>query len=106
MCIRDSCSQDNRGHPAGATQAGGPADGRPSDGVWASGGAEGDEWHSEADAGHDGPDGKIVFQIKELLDTRVRPAVAQDGGDITFHGFEVGGKGAAGVMIVRNASDC
>ena len=41
-------------------------------------------------AGHDGPDGAIVAQIKELLDTRVRPAVAQDGGDITFHGFERG----------------
>ena len=35
-------------------------------------------------------DGEIVGQIKELLDTRVRPAVAQDGGDITFHGFEDG----------------
>ena len=41
-------------------------------------------------AAHDGPDGDIVRQIKELLDTRVRPAVAQDGGDITFHGFERG----------------
>ncbi len=41
-------------------------------------------------ADHDGPDGEIVNQIKELLDTRVRPAVAQDGGDITFHGFERG----------------
>jgi len=41
-------------------------------------------------AAHDGPDGEIVGQIKELLDTRVRPAVAQDGGDITFHGFERG----------------
>jgi len=41
-------------------------------------------------AAHDGPDGEIVNQIKELLDTRVRPAVAQDGGDITFHGFERG----------------
>ena len=39
---------------------------------------------------HDGPDGEIVNQIKDLLDTRVRPAVAQDGGDITFHGFERG----------------
>ena len=35
-------------------------------------------------------DDEIVQQIKELLDTRVRPAVAQDGGDITFHGFEKG----------------
>ena len=39
---------------------------------------------------HEGPDGDIVKQIKELLDTRVRPAVAQDGGDITFHGFDRG----------------
>lgn len=37
-----------------------------------------------------GDDAEIVNQIKELLDTRVRPAVAQDGGDITFHGFERG----------------
>ena len=47
----------------------------------------------EAEAGHaahDGPDAEIVGQIKELLDSRVRPAVAQDGGDITFHGFERG----------------
>ena len=35
-------------------------------------------------------DTEVVSQIKELLDTRVRPAVAQDGGDITFHGFEDG----------------
>ena len=41
-------------------------------------------------AAHDGPDSGIVDQIKELLDTRVRPAVAQDGGDITFHGFDRG----------------
>jgi len=37
-----------------------------------------------------GEDDEIVQQIKELLDTRVRPAVAQDGGDITFHGFDQG----------------
>ncbi|MEM9584604.1 MAG: NifU family protein [Pseudomonadota bacterium] len=41
-------------------------------------------------AEHSGEDGEIVGQIKELLDTRVRPAVAQDGGDITFHGFDRG----------------
>ncbi len=41
-------------------------------------------------AAHEGEDGAIVEQIKELLDTRVRPAVAQDGGDITFHGFDRG----------------
>ena len=43
-----------------------------------------------AHAEQDGPDGDIVRQIKELLETRVRPAVAQDGGDITFHGFDRG----------------
>jgi Fe-S cluster biogenesis protein NfuA len=35
-------------------------------------------------------DKEIVSTIKELLDTRVRPAVAQDGGDITFHGYREG----------------
>lgn len=38
----------------------------------------------------DEEDDEVVAQIKELLDTRVRPAVAQDGGDILFHGFEDG----------------
>ncbi len=42
------------------------------------------------DTGDEGPDSDIVRRIKELLDTRVRPAVAQDGGDITFHGYEEG----------------
>ena len=35
-------------------------------------------------------DDEVVAQIKELLETRVRPAVAQDGGDIIFHSFEDG----------------
>lgn len=35
-------------------------------------------------------DDEIVTQIKELLETRVRPAVAQDGGDIVFHDFKEG----------------
>ncbi|TFF25438.1 NifU family protein [Jiella endophytica] len=35
-------------------------------------------------------DEKTVATIKELLETRVRPAVAQDGGDITFRGFKDG----------------
>ena len=45
--------------------------------------AAGDEFFAEEDA-------EIVATIKELLDTRVRPAVAQDGGDITFQGFRDG----------------
>ena len=38
----------------------------------------------------DAKDGEIVATIKELLETRVRPAVDNDGGDITFRGFEDG----------------
>ena len=37
-----------------------------------------------------GEDSELVTQIKELIDTRVRPAVAQDGGDIVFQSFEEG----------------
>jgi Fe-S cluster biogenesis protein NfuA len=39
---------------------------------------------------YDEADTEIVVTIKELLDTRVRPAVAQDGGDITFRGYQNG----------------
>lgn len=35
-------------------------------------------------------DAETVKTIKELLETRVRPAVAQDGGDITFYGYREG----------------
>ncbi|NVK20129.1 MAG: NifU family protein [Methylocystaceae bacterium] len=42
------------------------------------------------DAAGEDEDSEIVKQIKELLETRVRPAVAQDGGDIIFHKFEDG----------------
>jgi Fe-S cluster biogenesis protein NfuA len=50
----------------------------------------------EADAGltdeaaPDDDEDELVKQIRELIDTRVRPAVAQDGGDIIFRGFERG----------------
>lgn len=50
----------------------------------------GDHAPASGHAEHGGEDGPIVNQIKELLDSRVRPAVAQDGGDITFHGFDRG----------------
>ncbi len=43
----------------------------------------------EAAAGSEN-DSDIVKQIRELIDTRVRPAVAQDGGDIIYRGFEDG----------------
>lgn len=45
---------------------------------------------SEPSEDFDEADEEAVSTIKELLDTRVRPAVAQDGGDITFHGFKDG----------------
>jgi Fe-S cluster biogenesis protein NfuA len=40
-----------------------------------------------ADITYSADDQEIVEQIKELIETRVRPAVAQDGGDIVFHSF-------------------
>lgn len=51
-----------------------------------------EEGASGATAAEDykGEDREVVEQIIELLDTRVRPAVAQDGGDITFHRYEPG----------------
>jgi Fe-S cluster biogenesis protein NfuA len=48
------------------------------------------EEKSEAESVPAEEDSEVVSQIKELLDTRVRPAVAQDGGDIIFRGFEEG----------------
>ncbi|MDR7224398.1 NifU family protein [Aminobacter aminovorans] len=46
--------------------------------------------HDDENEFYDEADSEIVVTIKELLDTRVRPAVAQDGGDITFRGYENG----------------
>ena len=44
-----------------------------------------------ADQFNDDPaDADIIVQIKELLETRVRPAVANDGGDIVYRGFDAG----------------
>ncbi len=51
------------------------------------------EGAAEADTGEeffDATDSETVEVIKELLSTRVRPAVAMDGGDITFRGFKDG----------------
>ena len=44
----------------------------------------------DADYGEDPADADIVAQIKELIETRVRPAVANDGGDIVYRGFREG----------------
>jgi Fe-S cluster biogenesis protein NfuA len=42
------------------------------------------------DFAEDPADADIIDQIKELLDSRVRPAVAQDGGDIVYRGYKDG----------------
>ena len=52
-------------------------------------GGEGQEMPVGEEVNDEGTE-EIVATIKELLDTRVRPAVAQDGGDITFQGFRDG----------------
>lgn len=52
----------------------------------AASGLEGDD----QEFNDDDVDGEIIEQIKELIETRVRPAVAQDGGDIVYKGFKNG----------------
>jgi len=49
-----------------------------------------------------GEDSEIVVEIKQLLDSRVRPAVAQDGGDILFDAFDE----ATGVLTLRMRGAC
>jgi Fe-S cluster biogenesis protein NfuA len=51
---------------------------------------------------YDPADEEIVVQIKELLETRVRPAVAQDGGDIIFRGYE----GKTGTVFLNMRGSC
>jgi Fe-S cluster biogenesis protein NfuA len=48
----------------------------------------GEQSNASAEGGAE--DDEVVAQIKDLLETRVRPAVAQDGGDIVFHEFRDG----------------
>lgn len=45
---------------------------------------------AEADVGDDPADADVVAQIRELIETRIRPAVANDGGDIVYRGFREG----------------
>jgi len=56
----------------------------------ADGSAENDTSADEDDEFYDDADTETVDMIKDLLETRVRPAVANDGGDITFRGFKDG----------------
>jgi Fe-S cluster biogenesis protein NfuA len=45
---------------------------------------------AQAGADDDPADAEVIAQIRELIETRVRPAVAQDGGDIVYRGFRGG----------------
>jgi len=54
------------------------------------------------DAEEAGEDNEIVAEIKQLLDSRIRPAVAQDGGDILFHAFDE----ETGVLSLRMRGAC
>ncbi len=61
---------------------------------------EGEGANDAAGANYDPSDEEVVQTIKELLETRVRPAVANDGGDITFQGFR------NGVVFLRMRGAC
>ena len=65
---------------------------------------------TDSDSSHGGHDGEIyegeaaqiVTEIKDLLDSRVRPAVAQDGGDILFNRFDA----ATGIVYLHMKGAC
>lgn len=56
----------------------------------------------EEEIAYEGEEAEIVSQVKELLETRVRPAVANDGGDIIFKGFDSG----SGTVFLHLQGSC
>ena len=58
--------------------------------LFAPGSAAGIDVAAESDFKEDPADADVIDQIKELIETRVRPAVAQDGGDIAYKGYREG----------------
>ena len=50
----------------------------------------GQEGGEQDTLGYNENDSEVVGMIKELLETRIRPAIQEDGGDIEFRGFENG----------------
>ena len=50
----------------------------------------GSQGANTASEGHAGPNSEIEQKIRAILDAEIRPAVAMDGGDITFYGYENG----------------
>jgi len=60
-------------------------------------------FESKAEETTDENDSDIVKQIKELIEVKVRPAVAMDGGDIIFHSFE---NGIVRLVLKGSCSGC
>ncbi|KAI1117547.1 HIRA-interacting protein 5 [Nemania sp. NC0429] len=61
------------------------------EGAASASGADGEGQGVERDSlAYDENDDEVVGMIKELLETRIRPAIQEDGGDIEFRGFEDG----------------
>lgn len=52
--------------------------------------ADGQQGAEQDSLSYDEADSEVVAMIKELLETRIRPAIQEDGGDIEFRGFEDG----------------
>jgi len=71
-------------------------------------------FRSEEDKASAGPqdtkildtDSETVAMIKELLDTRVRPAIMEDGGDIEYKGFDEGETGVVKLMLKGSCRGC
>ena len=57
---------------------------------------------AEVEEVYEGEDAELVAQIKETIDTKVRPAVAQDGGDIIFKGFDA----STGIVSLHMQGSC
>jgi Fe-S cluster biogenesis protein NfuA len=63
---------------------------------------EGSAPQGDAHGNYEGEDAEVVEQIIELLDTKVRPAVANDGGDITFKRWD----GRSGTVFLHMRGSC
>jgi Fe-S cluster biogenesis protein NfuA len=57
--------------------------------------------HDERET-YEGDTAQVVAEIKDLLDTRIRPAVARDGGDILFNRFDA----STGVVYLHMRGAC
>jgi Fe-S cluster biogenesis protein NfuA len=69
--------------------------------LMAGGASEAAMSHDE-DGVYEGETAQVVAEIKDLLDTRIRPAVARDGGDILFNRFDAG----TGVVYLHMRGAC